>query len=323
MLRTALAIALALIPARALADECGETELSQEALDAIGHAEDNEDAKSDAADVQYHVPVHLHVVRKAPQGEGDMPVAHARAITIDVVNRELAAQDIPFTLDLASIDYLTASDATYHLVQNSAEEKALYDSANKGGRRDLNIYLVGPRSDTGVTGWAEFLWNPKLLRGDHVVLRYYPAKQGFSDELVPVHEVGHWLGLLHTFQFGCGSLSNGDLIRDTPTQKSGHSSCSATTDTCPDDEGLDPVDNIMGYSHACRGTFTPGQIKRMKFLWRTARGGKGDDLVTPDNSVPSEDSEGGCNTGHASGAGLLFAFAALLRSVNRRGRRAL
>ncbi len=94
-------------------------------------------------------------------------------------------------------------------------------------------------------------------------------------------------------------------------------------DDLSDDEGLDPVDNIVGYSHACRGTFTPGQIKRMKFLWRTARGGKGDDLVTPDNSVPSEDSEGGCNTGHASGAGLLFAFAALLRSVNRRGRRAL
>lgn len=326
MLRTAIAIAtLALIPARALADECGETELSQEALDAIGHAQDAEDdGKADDAGVQYHVPVHLHVVRKAPQGEGDMPVAHAREITIDVLNREFAAQHIPFTFDLASIDYLTRDDATYHLVQNSAEEKAMYDDANIGGRRDLNIYIVGSRSDTGVTGWAEFLVNPKLLRGDHAVLRYYPAKKGFSDPLVPVHEVGHWLGLLHTFQFGCGTFSHGDLIRDTPTQKDGHASCSATTDTCPDDEGMDPVDNIMGYSYRCRGTFSPGQIKRMKFLWRTARGGKGDDLVTPDDTVPTEDTAG-CSAGGSSGgggAGLGLALVALLRSVNPRRRRA-
>lgn len=322
MLRTAIAIALVLMPVRAFADEdCGETELSQEALDAIGHAQDAEDAKTDEPDVQYHVPVHLHVVRKAPQGEGDMPVAHARSITIDVLNREFSAQHIPFTFDLASIDYLTTGDATYHLVQNSAEEKALYDSANIGGRRDLNIYIVGPRTDTGVTGWAEFLFNPKLARGDHAVLRYYPTKQGFSDELVPVHEVGHWLGLLHTFQFGCGGLAHGDLIRDTPTQKSGHNACSVTTDTCPDDDGYDPVDNIMGYSHGCRGRFTPGQIKRMKFLWRTARGGKGDDLVAPKDSVPAEET-GGCSAGRSSGAGLLLALSALLRSVNRRERRA-
>lgn len=326
MVRTALVAAtLALLSGHAFADtappadECGETELSDEALAAINHAEDNEDAKTDEADAQYHVPVHLHIVRKAPQGEGDMPVAHAREITIDVLNREFAAQDIPFTFDLSSIDYMNGSDAEYHLAQSSDDEKRLYDALNKGGRRDLNIYIVGPDPSTTVTGWAEFLINPALLRGDHAVLRYYPAKGGFSDPLVPVHEVGHWLGLLHTFQFGCGQLRHGDLIRDTPTQKQAVFTCAADTDTCPDDPGLDPVDNIMGYSHSCRSVFTPGQQKRMKFLWRTARGGKGDDLVIPDDSVPADDDAGGCAAAGSSG-GVGFALLALAGATRRRRR---
>src|SRR5206468_7372186 len=53
------------------------------------------------------------------------------------------------------------------------------------------------------------------------------------------------------------------------------------TDNCPDDPGEDPIENIMGYSAQCRGEFSPGQIKRMTFLYRTVRGGKGDDDATP------------------------------------------
>lgn len=307
-----VALGTLITPSLAHADEdpCGPTELSDEARAALDHASQVEDAKADEdAQVVYHVPVYLHVVRKAPQGEGDMPVARARAITLDVVNAEFAAQNIPFVFDLAKIDYLTVDDATYHLVQNSDEERALWDRAQVTGRRNLNIYIVGTRTDTTVTGWAEFLVNPQLRRGDHVVLRYFPAKGGFSDPLVPVHEVGHWMGLLHTFQFGCGQLEHGDLIRDTPTQASGHHTCALHTDTCPDDPGEDPVDNIMGYSQGCRGTFSTGQIRRMKFLYRTVRGGKSDDLPVDDTT--SADA-GGCDVsggagGPLGGAGLLVA----------------
>lgn len=301
-------------------DPCGPTELSPEAQAAIEHASEVEDAKADEdASVVYHVPVYIHVVRKAPQGEGDMPVARARAITLDVLNAEFAAQDIPFRFDLAKIDYITTDDATYHLVQNSAEEKALWDLAQVTGRRNLNIYIVGPRTDTTVTGWAEFLVNPKLRRGDHVVMRYFPQKGGFSDPRVPVHEVGHWMGLLHTFQFGCGQLAHGDLIRDTPTQASGHFQCAAHTDTCPGDPGEDPIDNIMGYSQGCRGTFSPGQIRRMKFLYRTVRGGKGDDLPADDEPAPVDD--GGCSAGNGSLGALWLVAGALVLARRRPGRR--
>lgn len=313
-----LATSLLASPARA-DDACGETELGPEALAAINHAadaENNDKADDPGSAVTYHVPVHLHVVRRAAQGEGDMPVAHARAITLDVVNEQFAAQQIPFRLDLASIDYVEADDATYHLAQNSEQERALFDLAQIPGRRNLNMYLVGSLAGTGVTGWGEFLVNPQLKRaGDHVVLRYYPAKGGFSDPLVPVHEVGHWLGLLHTFQFGCGQTLHGDLIRDTPTQASGHFSCDPTSDSCPDDPGLDPIDNIMGYSHGCRGQFTAGQIRRMKFLYRTARGGKGDDLPVVDPTAPEA---GGCRTSGGGGPAALLLVGVALLAIRRR-----
>lgn len=321
----ALLAGLVAAPAQARAEEaeCGETELSQEAKDALAQAQaSEEDDKADDGTVR-HVPVYLHVIRRAPQGEGDMPVAHARAITVDTINRELAAQRIPFVLDLKKIDYTTVDADTYHLEQNSDIERGLYDDLAVTGRRNLNIFIVGPRAGTSVTGWAEFLVNPALRRGDHIALRYFPARQGFSDPLTPVHEFGHWMGLLHTFQFGCGELAHGDLIRDTATQTSGVFTCAPTTDTCPDDEGLDPVDNIMGYSAGCRGVFSPGQQKRMTFLWRTARGGKSDDEVTDEPLVIEDDAaDGGCSTtGRGSvGGALVLALAALAGA--RRHRRA-
>ena len=97
--------------------------------------------------------------------------------------------------------------------------------------------------------------------------------------------------------------------------------CAPTTDTCPDDEGLDPVDNIMGYSAGCRGVFSPGQQKRMRFLWRTARGGKSDDEVTDEPLIVEDDAaDGGCaTTGHGSiGGALVLALAALVGARRRR-----
>lgn len=297
---------------------CGTQELSAEAMAAIeGAAEKENDDKADDA-TNYKVPVFIHVIRRAPQGEGDMPVSHARAITIDVLNERFAAQHIPFTFELQKIDYLDVDAATYHLEQNSDAEQTLWDDLQVRGRKNLNIYIVGPNATSNATGWAEFLVNPALRRGDHVVLRYFPDRGGFSDPLVPVHEAGHWLGLLHTFHFGCGGILQGDLIGDTPQQKQTFS-CAANTDTCPGDSGVDALANIMGYSNACRAEFSAGQIKRMKFLYRTLRGGKTDETVDPDELGPAEET-GGCSTTKGSG-GLLAVLLGLVCAPLLRARR--
>ncbi len=330
-------LGLELAPAgAALAQDgpCGVVDVAPEALDAIQTAADaeleedegwEEGEKADGweEDGVAMVEVYVHVVRMAPGGEGDMPVERARGMIVDVLNDVFAYQDVPFVFELAGIDYITADSETYHLEQGSDRERALYDLANVAGATRMNVYVVGPRAGTSVTGWAEFLVNPALHRGDHVVVRYFPDRGGLSDPLVIVHETGHWLGLLHTFHFGCGALRNGDLIWDTPTQATGHHLCGSDVDTCPDDWGNDPVENVMGYSNECRGLFTEGQKSRMRFLWRWARGGKADGETSIGRADPSQTS-GCCAVPARSGrgvgvAGALIVLACLRRRVRTAG----
>ena len=69
-----------------------------------------------------------------------------------------------------------------------------------------------------------------------------------------VHEVGHWLGLLHVFtegQNGSDDEGNcdgdGDGVDDTPIQKTRSYGCQVGKDSCPNQEGTDSVHNYMDY----------------------------------------------------------------------------
>ena len=71
---------------------------------------------------------------------------------------------------------------------------------------------------------------------------------GYNLGKTAVHEVGHWFGLLHTFQDNtCDSGDAGDFIDDTPRQSVSTDGCPVGKDSCPDQPGLDPIHNFMDY----------------------------------------------------------------------------
>ena len=94
-----------------------------------------------------------------------------------------------------------------------------------------------------------------------------------------VHEIGHWMGLLHVFYPEVGScVGGGDLVSDTPTQSTPSWGCpkAGEKDSCPLAEGSDSVNNFMDYvDDDCMVEFTRGQGERMKRVWKGYRENRG------------------------------------------------
>ena len=87
----------------------------------------------------------------------------------------------------------------------------------------------------------------------------------WEGEFNAVHEVGHWLGLSHTFEGGCQDGIYGDHVDDTPAvadnRGDGTNGFEKNKDSCSALPGEDYLSNFMDYDE--HSTFTPGQIFRM------------------------------------------------------------
>lgn len=103
-----------------------------------------------------------------------------------------------------------------------------------------------------------------VIRADYVGTIGLAAGQAWKSVLI--HEAGHWLGLYHPFQGGCGGncSNSGDFVCDTPpvaTASSDNSGCPFTNNTCSNDfpNQLDQVENYMDYAGSCQNMFSKGQ----------------------------------------------------------------
>jgi Pregnancy-associated plasma protein-A/Secretion system C-terminal sorting domain len=89
----------------------------------------------------------------------------------------------------------------------------------------------------------------------------------FNKGRTATHEIGHWLGLLHTWgDDHCGD----DHVDDTPTQESYNDGCQSfpKLSACSPDNNGDMFMNFMDFSDdACMNMFTKGQVKRMRALF--------------------------------------------------------
>jgi hypothetical protein len=115
--------------------------------------------------------------------------------------------------------------------------------------------IAGSNADRVVVLWSSFGRNA-------------PIGPPFDQGRTLTHEVGHYLGLEHTFSGGCasgsppGCYTSGDLICDTNSEQSSASGCPGGQTSCG---SLDPIDNYMDYSDdTCMEVFTNEQSHRMR-----------------------------------------------------------
>jgi len=173
-----------------------------------------------------------------------------------------------FSFTLNDADIITTSNPSYwDLKMESNQERQMKSKLRKGGCGALNIYSTNIEG----LGWATF---PDGCEGsktdDGVVILHTSVPGGtkapYNEGDTLTHEVGHWLGLYHTFQGGCNG--QGDRVADTPAVLNPNYGC-PVKDSCPNDGlGKDQVQNFMDYSDdSCMTEFTGGQFDRMNTQW--------------------------------------------------------
>lgn len=189
--------------------------------------------------------VWVHVINKGTtEAQGNVPQSQIDA-QIAVLNQAYAPTGWSFVL--AGVDRTTNS-SWYTVDIDTPAERQMKTALRKGGADTLNIYLASLGG--GLLGWATFpsdYASDPLIDGVVILNTSLPGGPAAPYNLghTGTHEVGHWVGLYHTFQGGCGSP--GDEVSDTPPEATSTSGCPASKDTCSGG-GVDPIHNYMDYS---------------------------------------------------------------------------
>lgn len=216
------------------------------------------------------INVYWHVINNGSsvsQGNiSDAQIQNQIAVLNQANSGQTGGVNTGVVFNLVSIDR-TTNASWYTMGFGSAAETQAKNALRQGGKGDLNIYSANIGG--GLLGWATFPWDYNSAPSkDGVVVLYSSLPGGTAAPYnlgdTATHEVGHWMGLYHTFQGGCST--NNDFVSDTPAERSPAYGCPTNRDTCAGKKfpGKDPTTNFMDYTDdACMFVFTAGQASRM------------------------------------------------------------
>ncbi|WP_341501245.1 zinc metalloprotease [Gallaecimonas sp. GXIMD4217] len=217
---------------------------------------------------QRDVPVYFHVVYKEGKVRGktvqegwvsDQQIQDQ----MDVLNAAYAGTG--FSFSLAGVERV--NNRRWYERCYGGSERDMKTSLAVDPASTLNIYTCNPSQ--GILGYATFPWMYDESDPMHGVVLLHSSLPGGSAAPYNLgdtgtHEVGHYLGLYHTFQGGC--TAPGDEVADTPAESSPAYGCPTGRDSCPGG-GSDPIQNFMDYSDdACMNQFTNEQGSRMQAM---------------------------------------------------------
>ncbi len=220
------------------------------------------------------VPVYVHVINVgATRAEGNIPDSMI-ASQISVMNAAYAGTGWSFSLVATN---RTTNPSWYTVTPGTTAEAQMKSALRQGTADDLNMYFANIGG--GLLGWATFPSSYASKPSDDGVVilsESLPGGTAAPYDLgdTATHEVGHWMGLYHTFQGGC-SASN-DQVSDTPAERAATFGCPVpgSLDTCTGKRypGADPTTNFMDYTDdGCMFEFSAGQDARMDSMFSTYR----------------------------------------------------
>ena len=253
--------------------------------------------RTSALPAHVRVPVMIHVIHGSRRGEHRINKHKARRMFrtlkagfAGAQNPAMAPTGVNFKLKRITI---SRNERWFHAAPFSRADRQMKNRLHRGNAHTLNIYVNRPKSGGQLLlGYSLFPWQRrthKTLDGVTISEVSLPGGKAVGYNLgdTVIHETGHWMGLLHTFEGGC---SDGDGVFDTPAEASASYQCLEGRNTCPVvfdpvanayvavDDGpanVDPIHNFMDYSYDfCMNHFTPGQRERMIALFMVYRYGR-------------------------------------------------